>query len=233
DTTYAQVSASGRFDPDSTRNNNSTTEDDNASVAPLIADLSLTKTAALAPSGDNDASGTLTAGDDVVFTVTITNSGPDFATGVQVLDQIATGYTYEADDSGGTYDPVSGVWSVGIMAPGTSQTLNITVNVNTSGIYTNPAQVSASQQFDPDSTPNNSVASEDDQATITLTPGAASQPPVAVNDSSLHNPAGPVVLNGTDNDTDPNMDLVVSTVDLDPATPGIQTSKSVTKHGTQ
>src|SRR5262249_46592322 len=87
-TNYAQVSASGSFDPDSTPNNNSTTEDDNASVAPLIADLSLTKTAAIAPGGDNDGSGTLTVGDTVVFTVTIANAGPDFATGVQLVDQL-------------------------------------------------------------------------------------------------------------------------------------------------
>src|SRR5262249_55874255 len=87
-TNYAQVSASGSFDPNSTPNNNSTTEDDNASVTPLIADLSVSKTAALAPGGDNDGSGTLTVGDTVVFTVTIANAGPDFATGVQLVDQL-------------------------------------------------------------------------------------------------------------------------------------------------
>ena len=60
---YAQVSASGSFDPDSTPGDNSTAEDDDASVAPLTADLSVTKTAALA--SDTDESGTLTIGDDV------------------------------------------------------------------------------------------------------------------------------------------------------------------------
>src|SRR5262249_44480634 len=176
------------FDPNSTPNNNSTAEDDNASVTPLIADLSVTKTAALA--NDADASGTLTVGDDVVFTVTVANAGPDFATGVQLVDQLTAGYTYVSDDSAGTYDPTTGQWNVGVMAPGTTQTLNITATVNPSGPYTNTAQVTASQEFDPNSTPNNNVASENDQATVTLTPGAPSQPPVAVNDSSLHNPAG-------------------------------------------
>ena len=69
----------GSFDPDSTPGDGPTADDDNASVAPLIADLSVTKTAALA--GDTDESGTLTIGDDVVFTITFTNAGFDLATG--------------------------------------------------------------------------------------------------------------------------------------------------------
>jgi uncharacterized repeat protein (TIGR01451 family) len=229
-TNYAQVSASGSFDPDSTPGNNSTTEDDNASVTPQIADLSVTKTAAL--SSDNDASGTLTVGDDVVFTVTVANAGPDFATGVQLVDQLPGGYTYVSDDSPGTYDPNTGQWLVGVMAPATTQVLNIIGTVNPTGPYINTAQVTASQQFDPNSTPNNNVASENDQASAPLTPGAPAQPPVAVNDSSLHNPGGPVTLNVTTNDTDPNLDLDPSTVDLDPSTPGQQTTRTVAGQGT-
>src|SRR5262249_25501204 len=163
-TNYAQVSASGSFDPDSKPGNNSTTEDDNASVTPFIADLSVTKTAALAPSGDNDASGTLTVGDTVLFTVTVANAGPDFATGVQLVDQLTAGYTYVSDDSPGTYDPSTGQWNVGVMAPSTTQTPNIPSTVNPAGPYSNTVQVTASQQFDPNSTPNNNVPSEDDQA---------------------------------------------------------------------
>src|SRR5262249_41995275 len=152
--------------PDSTPNNNSTTEDDNASTRPPIADLSVTKTVALA--NDADESGTLTIGDDVVFTLTVTNAGPDFATGVQLVDLLASGYTYEGDDSPGAYDPVTGLWNVGAMAPGTTVTLNITATINPTGSYANTVQVTASQHFDPDSTPNNNVATEDDQATVTL-----------------------------------------------------------------
>ena len=81
---YAQVSASDSFDPDSTAGDNSTDQDDDASVAPLISDLSLTKTASLG--SDTDGSGSFTIGDDVVFTLTVTNRGPDFATVTQVTD---------------------------------------------------------------------------------------------------------------------------------------------------
>ena len=81
-TNYAQVSATGSYDPDSTPGNNSTTEDDDASVKPMIADLSVTKSVTFAPGGDLDANGTPSVEDQVVFTITITNTGPDYATGV-------------------------------------------------------------------------------------------------------------------------------------------------------
>src|SRR5262249_2779135 len=54
----------------------------------------------------------------------------------------------------------------------------------------------------------------------------------AVNDSSLHNPAGLVTLNVTDNDTDPNLDLNVATVDLNPGVAGQQTTLVVPGQGT-
>src|SRR5205085_4150560 len=57
-------------------------------------------------------------------------------------------------------------------------------------------------------------------------------PTVPRNDNSLHNPPGPVTLNVTNNDTDPNFDLLVNTVDLDPTTAGIQTTKIVAGQGT-
>lgn len=231
-TNYAQVSASGNFDPDSTPGDNSTNQDDDALFTPQIADLSLTKTVAFAPGGDLDANGTPSFGDQIVFTVTVSNAGPDFATGVQVKDQLPTGYIYDDDDGAGAYDPLTGVWLVGALAPGAVRTLHITATINSTGIYANTAQVSASEHFDPDSTPNNNVGTEDDQATATLVPGAPAQPPVAVNDSSLHNPPGPVTLNVTGNDSDPNLDLAVGTVDLDPTTAGQQTSRTVPGQGT-
>ena len=76
----------------------------------------------MAPGGDLDDSGTLTAGDVITFTVTVTNAGPDFATGVQLSDPLTAAFTYLSDDSGGTYDPATGLWDVGVMAPGMTST---------------------------------------------------------------------------------------------------------------
>jgi uncharacterized repeat protein (TIGR01451 family) len=47
--------------------------------------------------------------------------------------------------------------------------LTITATVVTAGPITNTTQVSAAQQFDPDSTPNNNVPTEDDQDSVTIT----------------------------------------------------------------
>src|SRR5262249_384109 len=137
-TNNAQASSSN-FDP--------TPENNHASVTPFIADLSVTKAVALSPGGDLDASGTITVNDVIVFTVTVTNAGPDFATGVQLTDLLSASFTYLSDDNPPNYDPDTGLWDVGVIAPGTSRTLNITTSVNASG--TNTAQVTASDQFDP------------------------------------------------------------------------------------
>jgi uncharacterized repeat protein (TIGR01451 family) len=166
-TNVAEVTASGLPDPDSTVNNGNTSEDDYASVTvtPQAADLSLNKTV-------NNA--TPNVGDNVTFTITLTNGGPSTATGVQVTDLLPAGLSFVSSTaSQGSYDNGTGVWTVGSVANGASPTLTITATVTTSGAKTNTAQVTASGVFDPDSTPNNNNAGEDDQASATVTPPSA------------------------------------------------------------
>ncbi|HHC75283.1 MAG TPA: DUF11 domain-containing protein, partial [Thiothrix sp.] len=72
-----------------------------------------------------------TSGDTVVYTITISNSGPGDATGVEVSDQLPAGVSYTSDTpSQGTYNSSSGIWSVGNLANGASATLTINVLVN-------------------------------------------------------------------------------------------------------
>ena len=52
---------------------------------------------------------------------------------------------------------------------GSSTALQILVTVNATGTYANTAQVTASSLPDPDSVPNNSSVSEDDQSSLTPT----------------------------------------------------------------
>ncbi len=126
------------------------------------ADLSVTKTinVAMPPVGSN-----------VVFTVTVSNAGPDQATNVKVTDLLPAGYTYVSNTpSQGSYVSGTGVWTVGTLAASGNATLQITATANAAGPYGNTAEVTASDQPDPDSTPNNGAAGEDDQATITVAP---------------------------------------------------------------
>ena len=163
-TNTAEISASNQFDPDSTPANNQSSEDDQASatVTPTVADLSVTKTV-------NNASADLNQ--NVVFTVTVSNAGPDTATNVALTDILPAGLTFvSSTPSQGTYTSATGVWTVGTINSGANATLQITATVTSIGAKTNTAQVSASDQFDPDSTPGNSAAGEDDQAAATVTP---------------------------------------------------------------
>ncbi|KAF2338486.1 PKD domain-containing protein [Flavobacterium tistrianum] len=169
-TNTAEVTAANLPDPDSTPDNGITTEDDYAEVTtvpvPTSADLSLTKTV---------SNPTPLVGSLVTFSVQVTNSGPQEANGVMVTDLLPSGYTYVSySATTGTYDPATGLWDVGNMPVSDSYTLQITASVNTTGNYTNSAEITASSQPDPDSTPNNGVTTEDDYAEASTTPIPAS-----------------------------------------------------------
>lgn len=84
-------------------------------------------------------------GEDVIFTLVVENFGPDIATNVVVTDLLPDGYTYVSDNSDGSYNPENGQWNIGSMSNGTSETIDITATVNSSGNYENTATVSAFQ----------------------------------------------------------------------------------------
>lgn len=160
----AQVTAADQFDSDSTPNNNNAAEDDQDSqtVTPNISDLSVTKTV------DNT---TPDFNSNVTFTVTLSNAGPAGATDVTVLDLLPAGLTFvSSNPSVGTYNQVTGIWTVPTLASNASATLTIVATVTSFGTSTNTAQVQTSDQFDPDSTPGNSLATEDDQDSEAITP---------------------------------------------------------------
>jgi len=143
---------------DSNPSNNTSTDTD---IFGQAADLSLTKTV---------SNSSASAGSTINFTLTVTNAGPDPATGVEVTDHLPSGFTYVSSaPSQGTYDNTTGIWSIGNLAVNATVTLTMTVTVNASGTYVNMAQISASSLIDPDSTPNNSDPAEDDLGQVTIT----------------------------------------------------------------
>ena len=159
----AEIISSSQADPDSTPGNNDPNEDDQASVplAPQLVDLALTKM--LDNSNPN-------VGDTIAYTLELTNEGPSTATGVQVTDLLPNGITFaSAVPSVGTYNPSSGVWEIGNVAPGTTPSLVIRSTVGETRGVSNTAEVTAVDQPDSDSTPGNGVEGEDDQATIPFT----------------------------------------------------------------
>ncbi|MBU2959920.1 DUF11 domain-containing protein [Citreicella sp. C3M06] len=140
------------------------------------ADLSLDKRA-------QDASGTpiglAAEGTAIDFVLSVSNDGPSAATGVQVRDLIPSGFTYVSDDAAAqsdSYDPGTGVWVVGDVANGTTETLTIRVTMNATGEHTNDAEIIASDQVDPDSDPSTGALTDDlgdeiaddDEASVTI-----------------------------------------------------------------
>jgi uncharacterized repeat protein (TIGR01451 family) len=114
------------------------------------ADLSVTKTV-----NDPDVG----FGTQVTFTVTVTNNGPDVATGITVDDLLPAGLTYVSDvASEGTYDETTGDWTGLALDADESETLQITATVATPGAKTNTASITASSLFDPDATKNSDSA---------------------------------------------------------------------------
>jgi uncharacterized repeat protein (TIGR01451 family) len=177
----AEVIAADQFDPDSTANNHVATEDDqaNATLIAQSADLSLSKIV------DNGAPN---VGDNVTFTITLNNAGPDTATGVTVRDRMPTGLTYvSSTPSQGTFDPATGQWAVGAIAKNTNLVLKVVAKVVERGSQTESAEITASEQFDPDSTPGNNKTGEDDLASVDVRPKSADLSLTSTLDNSTPN----------------------------------------------
>ena len=104
--------------------------------------------------------------DEVVFTLTAHNNGPDDATNVQVTDLLPAGFEWVSDDSNGSYGPLTGIWTIGDLANGTSEVLHIIAHIITSNTtITNTANITGSvHDLEPDN----------DQSSVTVTVGPAS-----------------------------------------------------------
>jgi len=99
-------------------------------------------------------------GDQVSFTITATNNGPNDATGVALTDSLPAGLSFvSATPSQGSYDSATGVWTIGALANGDSAMLTMVVSVDEPGSLTNAVAVSASDQPDPNTSNNNAGAS--------------------------------------------------------------------------
>jgi uncharacterized repeat protein (TIGR01451 family) len=69
-------------------------------------------------------------GETILYAITVSNRGPARATGVMIDYALAERLTYvSAEATQGSYDPQEGVWSVGVLEPDTSATLEVTVRV--------------------------------------------------------------------------------------------------------
>ncbi|WP_138505531.1 Ig-like domain-containing protein [Nostoc sp. PA-18-2419] len=216
------VTTSG-YDYNSSNNSLVSTKTVN-SITPDNADLELTQTV-------NNANPRI--GDQVTFTLTLTNQGPGTATVIKVRDILPGELTYvSALADLGSYDSNTGIWTVGNMPPNENVSLRITANINSGQSITNSAEVIAVDEGDPDSTPNNNNPNEDDFTSVIL--DVVNEAPIAEANKTLTilEDAAPTSLN-ISVPTDANGDPLTITVERIPdATKGeIRLSNGIIQAG--
>ena len=156
----------GSVDPDPAAPESDEDDDaDNEPVEPQVADISLIKTV-------SDAEPNV--GDVVTFTIEVSNAGPNDATGVSVEDAVPNGFSGISNISNGGSDAAGLITWVGLnidAGSSVSLTFDVTVEAPLPGVeFSNIANVTEADQFDPDSEPGNDpdtdgdgmVGSEDD-----------------------------------------------------------------------
>ena len=97
----------------------------------------------------------------VVWTLNITNNGPNKATNVIVNDVLPNGLVYIDNDYSKNYNPSTGVLKIGNLDVGENVIVNIYARVNKTGVIVNNANVT-SKEFDVD------LSNNHDQAGITV-----------------------------------------------------------------
>jgi uncharacterized repeat protein (TIGR01451 family) len=146
------VTSSDVFDPDLTDNT------DDASVDPQDIDLALDKSV-------NNS--TPNVGENIVFTLTLSNAGNDTATNIVVKDVLPAGLEFVSASSG-SYDELTHEWSIPSLEANSQVQLQITATVMSS-VYqgvTNEAEVIAVDQFDPDSLPDDGQGDDYDNVFV-------------------------------------------------------------------
>lgn len=135
----ATITASGEGDPDVADRS------DTAAIVVGAADLSIVKTVSDAEPAE---------GATIIYTVVVTNDGPQAATSVRIVDVLPTGVAYVSESlTQGTYAVGTGEWTVGTIVDGATATMTLTCTVDerTAGqTITNTAAVAESIPVDPD-----------------------------------------------------------------------------------
>lgn len=180
-TNFVQVSAADQEDPDSTPGNDTDQtpdEDDESALTVMPTNIP--------PMGGTDSdlelsitTDTETYGlyENVVYTLTLANNGPDAAANIDVSAGVPTGMVHTSSSATtGSYDLFFETWTVPFLETGESATLTLALFTLTSDVpITNFVQIMAADQADPDSTPGNDMdgtADEDDEASVTISPAA-------------------------------------------------------------
>jgi uncharacterized repeat protein (TIGR01451 family) len=122
-------------------------------------DLSVTKT---------DSPDPVAVGQELTYTLTVTNNGPGDATGVMLTDSLPANVTFQSASSGCMHATGTVTCSLGDLANGAAATVEISVTPQSEGTITDTASVEG-DQTDPD-TADNTVSEDTTVQPVTPTP---------------------------------------------------------------
>lgn len=112
---------------------------------------------------------TVKRSDKVALKVTIFNQKRTKLTGVKVNLPVPNGAVYVTDNAPNAYDPTAGIWYIGTISAATdSVSMTLTIDIKTEGVVYCFSEIAAMNEPDMDSTPNNSLKSEDDSDNLTI-----------------------------------------------------------------
>ncbi|RYD94999.1 MAG: DUF11 domain-containing protein [Sphingobacteriales bacterium] len=167
-----------------------------------LTDVAVTNTVAAGPYYNNQ---------NVTYTVSVTNNGPDAATNLVITDQFPTGLSLiTANPSTGTYTSATGNWAIGTLNSGQTITLTLVGRPQTASSFTTVASVTANDGYDA-ITSNNSASN-------TITVGTSAD--LAVTNTvaaGTYNVGQPVTYTVTVSNNGPNSASAVQLTDLLPA----------------
>ena len=92
----------------------------NLALAKIVPDLSVSQS-------------NLSVGDDVVFSLSLTNEGPSAATNSRAIFRLPQGFAFTSASGDGTYDSATGTWSVGDLSLGAGSNIQITARATAAG----------------------------------------------------------------------------------------------------
>jgi uncharacterized repeat protein (TIGR01451 family) len=125
------------------------------------------------------------SGGTATWRLIVSSAGASTATAsnIAVRDTLPAGFNFTSASGDGSFNPATGIWTVGSLAPGQNAVMTIsgTVTAAAGTTLTNIAEIISSSMPDPNSTPDNGVPGEDDYAVsqIVVRSGrAAGIPPV-------------------------------------------------------
>ncbi|MBN1999175.1 DUF11 domain-containing protein, partial [candidate division KSB1 bacterium] len=127
-------------------------------------------------------------GENILFTIHLTNDGPVAANDIRVLDAIHPAFTYVSGQTGnGSYQPETALWQIDTLQVGATATLKIAATAKREGLAVNYAKITQVSPGDADGTNN------DDAVYVNVGAGTLTEADLAVSKSILSLPDVPRV----------------------------------------